>query len=625
VARIRIDFRSLTLFEDEEWGSTHVAMYATVSDVDGTPVGQFKWNSGNNEVDEVNTYLLNDDPGNISTIDVELDSLATLEVEAYADDDQDWPTAASNENSLGSASVTFDPRVPATLGSVIVGPTKTDEDDTGYLVNANIRVVAPTTAADVRLKFENLILYEDEQWGDTNMAIYIRAKGPGIDRELFRWNNGGKEVDEVNAYELDNSTSPQEVTVLMTGPTAVIVEGYVEDDNDWPDAANNDNVLGTALVVIDPGDPIDAGQHQLGPTVTDKDDQGYVVNLSVDILPATPQPDLSIVGVEVTQAIQHFHSTLGHDNTVPLVADKLTLVRVYLDSGVDLSINTGQVPGVSGTLIVSGDEHFTLGPIAPMTAKPFSKVDPTVFTDTLNFLIPAEKAKGKLTLVLQASVGLDVSNPEQVTIAFTPVQQLQIVMVRVETALSSAPTRAEYFEAVNRLPIIYPIPTDPAAAIAYWIVSGSEVVHADHDLTTLDGMEDFLDDLEDIQEDSDDDEKKLYGLVTNGAKPNRTGIARQWDNIAFGLPRLLESVGHELGHVYGLEHAPCGGPEDPDDDFEPSDGKVGDVGVDVAGELAFAPTRGDMMSYCGNLGEAYEGEWISAYDWAKLLQEFKGL
>ena len=479
MARTRIDFRSLTLFEDEESGDTHMAMYATVRDSNGATVGSFKWNNGGNKVNETNTYPLNNDPGSISTIDVELDGFATLTVEGYADDDQDWPTAASNENALG-----------------------------------------------------------------------------------------------------------------------------------------------TALIVIDPSDPAEAGQRQLGPTITDNGNQGYVVNLSVDILPATPQPDLSIAGVEVTQAIQHFHSTLGEDNTVLLVESKLTLVRVYLDSGVDPSVNNGQVPGVSGTLTVSGDASFTLPPLASMTAKPLANVDPKVFTDTLNFLIPADRAKGNLTLVAQATAGTNVSNPQEVSIEFFPVHQLQIIMVRVQTALSSAPTRAEYFAAVDRLPIIYPIPTDPRTAISYWIVSGSEQVFANHDLTTESGMKDFLDDLEDIQEDSDDDNKKLYGLITEAANPNRTGYSRRHDNVAFGLPRLMESIGHELGHVYGLDHAPCGNPEDPDDNFKPPDGKVGEVGVDVAGQVALAPTRGDIMSYCADTTQTYEGEWISAYDWDKLFIHF---
>ena len=148
------------------------------------------------------------------------------------------------------------------------------------------------------------------------------------------------------------------------------------------------------MIVVDPSDPASAGQKQLGPTVTDNGNQGYVVNLSVEVLPAAPQADLSIVGLEVTQAIQHFHSTLGEDNSVPLVARKVTLVRAYIDSGVDPSLNKGQVPGVSGTLQATGDATFTLDPIAPLVAQPIASVDPTKFTDTLNFLLPADKAVG---------------------------------------------------------------------------------------------------------------------------------------------------------------------------------------------------------------------------------------
>src|SRR5712692_330200 len=124
--RTRISFNSLTLFEDEESGDTHMAMYATIRDSGGTTVAQFRWNNRGNKVNETNTYPLNNDPDNISVVDFELDTFATITVEGYADDDQDWPSSGSNENALGTASATFDPRVPATLGSLIIGPTQTD-------------------------------------------------------------------------------------------------------------------------------------------------------------------------------------------------------------------------------------------------------------------------------------------------------------------------------------------------------------------------------------------------------------------------------------------------------------------------------------------------------------------
>src|SRR6266568_6087983 len=372
--RTRIDFKSLTLIEDEESGDTHMAIYATVTDAGGSTVAQFQWNNANNTVNEVNIYSMNNDAGNNNVVYFELDTFGTITINAFADDDQDWPSAGSNENSLGSVSTTFDPRVPATLGSLFLGPSQTDNGNAGYLVDLEIAVVDAPVVANVRIDFENLVLFEDEESGNTHMAIYVRAKGPGIDQEIFRWNNGGAKVNEVASYSLGNSPGPTEVTLLMTGPTAIIVEGYADDDQDWPSSGSNENALGTALIVVDPSDPSSAGQRQLGPTITDNGNTGYVVNASLDILPATPQPDLSIAGIEVTQAIQHFHSTLGQDNSVPLVAKKLTLVRAYIDSGVDPSVNNGQVPNVTGTLTVSGDASFTVNTIAVITAQPIASV-----------------------------------------------------------------------------------------------------------------------------------------------------------------------------------------------------------------------------------------------------------
>lgn len=101
----------------------------------------------------------------------------------------------------------------------------------------------------------------------------------------------------------------------------------------------------------------------------------------------------------------------------------------------------------------------------------------------------------------------------------------------------------------------------------------------------------------------------------------RFGISRPYDNVALGWSFIMESIGHELGHVYGLDHAPCGNPDDPDDDFTPSNGSIGDVGVDPAAMVAFPATTGDLMSYCGDKGStAYEKQWISGVPLIKQRQ-----
>jgi hypothetical protein len=96
-------------------------------------------------------------------------------------------------------------------------------------------------------------------------------------------------------------------------------------------------------------------------------------------------------------------------------------------------------------------------------------------------------------------------------------------------------------------------------------------------------------------------------------------------NVAFGWSLIMESVGHELGHVYGLKHAPCGGPDDTDDNFVPKNGQADEVGVDPVGQAAFAPKVGDIMSYGANRSQPDEGEWMSVYDWTKLFLKFRGI
>lgn len=624
MARMRLTFESLSLFEDEEAGDTHMAMYATVTDPNGVQLASFRWNNLGTKVDEVATYNLAVDPDNPPVLDFELPTFATLAVSGYADDDNPWPDAGSNENSLGSASVLIDGRVSSTLGELLLGPTITDNGNTGFDVAVQARLIPQPQGAAVRLTFENLLLLEDEEAGDTHMAVYVHALAPAqggvaaIDQELLRWNNGGGKVDEINSYPMSNGGVTTTVDLKVGGPTQIWVEGYADDDNSFPDAGSNENVLGKATIVIDPADALTLGGRQIGPTTTDNSNQGYLITMTGEALPPDATPDLEITGVEVTQAIQRFGSALGPDNSLPLVAQKTTLVRVYLDSGIDVSEGGGTVSGVTGTLTLSGGA-FTTGPTATITAKPVAQVDRTKLTDTLNFVIPPDRAAGKVTIIVQATVAGSVSNPVELTVDFAPAPQLNILMARVQSGSTSTPTAGQYVAAVNRLPLVYPIATDPAASIVYWILPGSEVVTANHDLSTQDGMEDFLDDLEDIQEESADF-KKLYGLVPNSVKLARFGISRPSDNVAFGWNFIMESIAHELGHLYGLDHAPCGNPDDPDDDFVPPNGSIGDVGVDPVALVAFPASTGDFMSYCGDRGATtYENQWVSGYHWAKLL------
>ncbi|MFF4361633.1 hypothetical protein [Streptomyces sp. NPDC001604] len=617
MARIRLAFESLTLFEDEEANDTHMAMYAVVKDASGNQLASFRWNNQSQKVDEVRSYSLQLDAANSPVVDFELDAIGTITVSAYTDDDNPWPDAGGHENFLGSADALIDPRDPSTLGTLLLGPATTDQGNTGYDVTVQARVVQPSQRAQVRLTFKDLLLLQDEEANDTHMAVYIRAFAPAqggvdaIDRELLRWNNGGAKVDEVHRYPMTNGAVTPVVDLTVGGPTQISVLGYADDDSDWPDNNTHENLLGGAVLVLDPVDPLTLGHRQLGPTETDNGNAGFLITMTSEVLPPDATPDLEITGLEVTQAIQHFHSALGTDNSLPLVAGKATLVRVYLDSGIDPSEGGGTVAGVTGTLTVNGGS-FSTGPTAPITARPIAQVDREQLAHTLNFLIPADKATGKATLVVQATVAGTVSNPTEITVDFQPTPVVDILMLRVQVGSIAPPSDADYIRTANTLPLRYPIADDPAVSIRYWILPGQEVITTTRDLTNEDGWDDFMEDLEDIQEEAADF-KFLYAMVDNTVNLGSiSGRARQSEHVAFGQNYTV-TFAHELAHLWGLKHAPCGNPANPDDNFVPKDGKLGDVGVDPHNMVVWPASTGDFMSYCG-----FEDKWISGYHWTKL-------
>jgi len=75
-----------------------------------------------------------------------------------------------------------------------------------------------------------------------------------------------------------------------------------------------------------------------------------LADIATDVVPS----NLSITGIEHTQAIQHFRSQLhldaasaGPDNWIPLIAGKDTILRVFVDTGDDSTRPTiGQVTGL---------------------------------------------------------------------------------------------------------------------------------------------------------------------------------------------------------------------------------------------------------------------------------------
>lgn len=82
---------------------------------------------------------------------------------------------------------------------------------------------------------------------------------------------------------------------------------------------------------------------------------------------------------------------------------------------------------------------------------------------------------------------------------------------------------------------------------------------------------------------------------------------------AFGDQRSEDTLIHEMGHVHGLEHAPCDGESNVDRDYPYAEAAIGVEGYDLRTGTFVPADSKDMMSYC-------YPRWISPYHYALLAE-----
>ena len=198
-------------------------------------------------------------------------------------------------------------------------------------------------------------------------------------------------------------------------------------------------------------------------------------------------PRLVLEGMEVTQGIQQFWRTGIIPNSVATVANKDTIVRVYISTDLGGFMNN-RLPQVTGTLTVGGTTLNPINGTAPGAAggNPFitiglrAAINRATPNDTLNFRIPAALASGTrgLTVRVQSPTIDGITPRASQTMSWTWETQpaLRVRYVRITDSrpaplgTGTTPTDAQARFTIDRAFDLLPSPpTDIAAArTAVW-------------------------------------------------------------------------------------------------------------------------------------------------------------
>ena len=344
--------------------------------------------------------------------------------------------------------------------------------------------------------------------------------------------------------------------------------------------------------------------------------------------------EVVVDGIEVTQAVQ------DHLNSVPLVAGKRTVVRVYLS----YAAGPASVRGVLRVGRVPSGPWFGIAPIGPAALDPSRSGSSLAallsrrheLGTSLNFVLPASLATGTIAIRLgsarTAAGYLPLAPRPDTTVTFAPAAPLRIHVAKIRYTQTGSTT--EHLASTLDIDLIrswlrraYPVASVSLTTTTIDAPHSAPFNAAEINATLIAlraadvaGGTDRRTHYYGLVDDAGGFMRGLASAIPSGPAPG-TVASGPTGSLTFGWDADGSYgdwyTGHELGHTFGRRHAEfCGavggGPYPyANGQLSNADGRF--VGLDVGDPAVAIPMRAlpgpawhDVMSYCDN-------QWLSSF------------
>lgn len=291
-----------------------------------------------------------------------------------------------------------------------------------------------------------------------------------------------------------------------------------------------------------------------------------------------------------------------------LVAGKPALFRVYAISSVtglsaQVQATFSNISGTLGTVTLSG----------PVTVP--TSTNQSDLTQTYNTVLPASWVTSGLEVKVEVdptnAVGEsnEANNVQNVlaNVGSGTVLYATVVPIQQNGLTGSAPANWEQF-----LGKLWPVKNIDIKIHALYASSRVLTSNA----STNNDWGELLDDLSNLRA-LENSQRYYYGFAKVGYSSGVAGIGYVGYPVGMGWDYASSAPGvtaHEIGHTFGLLHAPCGATQGLDSSYPVSNGKLDGWGIDVSVPKLYDPSVNyDVMSYCGQNGK----QWVSSYMYSK--------